>query len=146
MLHAAGMASKADTRRGAKAPRRSAAEWADEVAAWKRSGQTAGEYARMRGISAGTLKWWSSRKGSSAERRAPKRTRASGAGKSAKGMAVGFLPVQVSARARVPERATARATELLVEIELVGGRRVRVAGGLGFEQLARLLDLVEGGR
>jgi hypothetical protein len=56
------------------------------------------------------------------------------------------LPVQISARARTAERGSAHATELLVEIELVGGRRVRVAGGLGVEELARLLDIVEGGR
>lgn len=54
--------------------------------------------------------------------------------------------MQLSARGRTPERAAAGATDLLVEIELLGGRRVRVAGGLGLEQLARLLDIVEGGR
>jgi hypothetical protein len=31
------------------------------------------------------------------------------------------------------------------EIVLVGGRRVRVAGALTLEQLARLLQVVEGG-
>ena len=139
------MANRADARRPAKAPRRSAAEWAAEVAAWKRSGQTAAEYARERGISAGTLKWWSSRKGNTAGRRAPTRGRSSAGRKSGAGT-VGFLPVQISARARTAERGSAHATELLVEIELVGGRRVRVAGGLGVEELARLLDIVEGGR
>ncbi len=143
MKHAAGMAGKTEVKRGAKAPRRSAAEWAAEVAAWKRSGMTAREYARSYGISAATLQWWSSRRSGLGEQRASPRGRASSGGEP--GTAMGFLPVRVSTRARAPEHAGARATELVVEIELVGGRRVRVAGGFGFEELARLLDVVEGG-
>ena len=41
--------------------RRSAREWAEEVAAWKRSGFTAKDYASRRRNSAATLLWWSSR-------------------------------------------------------------------------------------
>ncbi len=47
MKHAAGMAGKTEVKRAAKAPRRSAAEWAAEVAAWKRSGMTARERPEM---------------------------------------------------------------------------------------------------
>ena len=35
-------------------------EWARRVAAWRRSGETAAEYARGREFAASTLKWWSS--------------------------------------------------------------------------------------
>ena len=38
--------------------RRSAAEWADEVRAWQRSGQTAASYAVGRGFKPSTLSWW----------------------------------------------------------------------------------------
>ena len=38
--------------------RRTAAQWADEVRAWRRSGKTAAEYARRRGFKATTLSWW----------------------------------------------------------------------------------------
>jgi hypothetical protein len=38
--------------------RRKPAEWRREVAAWKRSGQTAREYAASRDLSEDTLTWW----------------------------------------------------------------------------------------
>ena len=38
--------------------RRSAAQWAEEVRAWRRSGKTAAGYARRRGFKAATLSWW----------------------------------------------------------------------------------------
>ncbi len=37
--------------------------WRRHVAGWRRSGQTARIYAAVHGLSAGTLKWWSSRLG-----------------------------------------------------------------------------------
>ena len=120
-----------------KAARRSAAEWAEEVAAWKRSGKTAREYAQVRGICSATLGWWSSRGGAG---RAPSvvsvspTTRTTAAGVEAGG----FLPLRVV----TPMEDTPRVE---AEIVLIGGRRVRVAGALTFEQLARLLQVVEGG-
>ena len=50
-----------------------------------------------------------------------------------------FLPVKivVAGEAETPR--------VEAEIVLVGGRRVRVAGALTFEQLAQLLQVVEGG-
>lgn len=38
--------------------RRSATEWAREVATWRRSGQSARAYARAHGLKASTLTWW----------------------------------------------------------------------------------------
>lgn len=35
--------------------------WAQRVAEWRASGQTAGEFAAGRGFAASTLRWWSSR-------------------------------------------------------------------------------------
>jgi len=49
------------------------------------------------------------------------------------------LPVKVTRPAEV------ETPRVEAEILLVGGRRVRVAGALTFEQLERLLRIVEGG-
>lgn len=38
--------------------RRSAKEWAREVAAWRRTGKSARAYARAHGLKASTLTWW----------------------------------------------------------------------------------------
>lgn len=45
------------TRRGS-AKRRSAAQWARLVKAWKKSGETAAEFAASRGVTGQTLTWW----------------------------------------------------------------------------------------
>jgi hypothetical protein len=124
--------------RRVKAARRSATEWAEEVAAWKRSGSSARAYALGRGISASTLAWWSSRGdtghvASDATGSPRSRSPRVGAGGHE------FLPVKVV----VPGGEDTPRVE--AEIVLVGGRRVRVAGALTLEQLARLLQVVEGG-
>jgi transposase len=36
-------------------------KWRERVAEWRASGQTAAEYCAERGLSVGTLRWWSSR-------------------------------------------------------------------------------------
>jgi hypothetical protein len=105
----------------AKRRRRSAAEWATEVATWKASGQTAKEYARRRGLCASTLTWWSSR------------------GTGSTPGATTFLPV------RVVTRGTPVAVVVRAEVVLRSGRTVRLLGDLPLDQLARLLDAVEGG-
>jgi hypothetical protein len=38
--------------------RRSRAEWAQLVAAWRRSGESGGSFAARRGVVEGTLRWW----------------------------------------------------------------------------------------
>ena len=120
------------------AARRSAAEWAEEVAAWRRSGHSARGYALARGISASTLAWWASRGDTG---HVPSVTeqphRARGPRRGAGGLE--FLPVKVTGPAEV------ETPRVEAEILLVGGRRVRVAGALTFEQLERLLRIVEGG-
>lgn len=121
----------------AKAARRSAAEWADEVAAWKRSGSSARAYALQRGISASTLTWWSSRGNTGhAVSVASAKARPPGARVPAGGCE--FLPVKIVAPLEDTPRVEA-------EILLVGGRRVRVAGVLTLEQLGQLLQVVEEG-
>ena len=112
-----------------KAARRSAGEWAVEVADWRRSGERAGDYAATRGISAASLTWWSSQ-----------------LAKKRQGDSVGtcsaFLPVRVGAGGQAARSAAI--TGLRAEVILAGGRCVRVTGELTLSQFARLLDVVDG--
>jgi hypothetical protein len=119
------------------AARRSAGEWAEEVAAWKRSGSSARAYALGRGISASTLAWWSSR-GETGQAVSIASVSPSSARTRVRAGGHEFLPVKIVEPAEDAPRVEA-------EIVLVGGRRVRVAGALTLEQLARLLQVVEGG-
>ena len=120
------------------AARRSAAEWAEEVAAWRRSGHSARGYALARGISASTLAWWASRGDTG---HVPSVTEPRHRARGPRGGAGGleFLPVKVTGLAEV------ETPRVEAEILLVAGRRVRVAGALTFEQLEGLLRIVEGG-
>jgi transposase-like protein len=137
--------------------RRSAAEWAEIVAAWKRSGLTAREYAQRHGLVAGTLLWWSSQgarraaepKGQHAPSPVTPAVAPSPAAK-ARGAntrashPVTFLPVRVkddspaSALSAPPPR-------LRLEVILSGGRRVRLRGKLTLSELSQVLTAIEGG-
>jgi hypothetical protein len=107
--------------------RRRADDWAIEVAAWKKSGQTAEAYARGRPMHPSTLRWWASRLARGAEQKAPP----------AAGGEVTFLPLRVVAPP--PEAPHA----LQAEIVLAGGRSVRLRGELSVAQFVRLLDALE---
>jgi len=121
----------------AKAARRSAAEWAEEITAWKRSGSSARAYALGRGISASTLAWWSCR-GNAGQAVSVASVSTSSPRTGVRAGKHEFLPVKIV----VPVVDTPRVE---AEIVLVGGRRVRVAGALTLEQLGQLLQVVEGG-
>jgi hypothetical protein len=109
-------------------PRRSRAEWSDEVRRWRESGQTAAEYAAGHGLHAGTLAAWGSKIGDI---------------EAAPGRSVAFLPVRVAEPA---SKESAPATPVM-EVVLRNGRRVRVGGGFDGDAVARLLDVAErGGR
>jgi len=118
-----------------KAARRSATEWSEEVAAWRRSGSSARAYALARGISASTLSWWGSRgdAGHLPSVATGSHSPRVGAGGHE------FLPVKVVVAGE------AETSRVEAEIVLVGGRRVRIAGAMTLAQLARLLQVVEGG-
>ena len=122
-------------RGGVKAARRSAAEWSAEVAAWRRSGSSARAYALTRGISASTLSWWASRGDTGhvpSVATGSHSTRVGAGGHQ-------FLPVKVVVAGEV------ESSRVEAEIVLVGGRCVRLAGAMTLVQLARLLQVVEGG-
>jgi hypothetical protein len=119
--------------RTVKRPSRTKAEWVEEVARWRASGQSARAYASVRGLNPGTLAVWASRLGPVVGVDEP-------AGETGK---VRFLPV------RVAPSPSARATSGRGEIEviLVNGRRVRISGEFDAEVVAKLLEIAErGGR
>jgi hypothetical protein len=115
--------------------RRRADDWATEVAAWKRSGQTAEAYARGRQMHPSTLRWWASRLARSASAGAP-------APRTAAGAAVTFLPLRVVAPSPAPPEGP---SALQAEVVLPGGRSVRLRGELSVTQFVRLLDAIEAG-
>jgi hypothetical protein len=115
--------------------RRRADDWATEVTAWKKSGQTAEAYARGRQMHPSTLRWWASRLARSASADAP-------APRTAAGAAVTFLPLRVVASAPAPTEASGA---LRAEVVLPGGRSVRLRDELSVAQFVHLLDALEAG-
>ena len=128
-----------------KRGRRSRAEWLAEVRRWRRSGQSAADYAARRDLSRSTLTWWASQLGATASAR-------NAASEGAAQREPAFLPVRVmgelepakresTPRIAAPDDEQARSFEVV----LVNGRRVRVSEGFDAATLARLLEVVEGG-
>ena len=110
---------------------RSRAAWRDEVQSWRRSGQSAEEYAAEHDLSKGTLLWWSCRlrkeQGARpAGRRAPAKPKHA------------FLAVKVRKTAVEPDEGT-------LEVVLANGRRIRIGGHFDAERVGQLLAVVEGG-
>ena len=112
-----------------KRPRRARAEWVEEVGRWRRSGQTAPEYAAVHGLHPGTLAVWGGKV----------RIGARTTGVVSRS---GFLPVRVT---EAPQERTAARGE--IEVVLSNGRCVRIRGDVQSEIVARVLDVAErGGR
>ena len=116
-----------------KRARRSRAEWLDELRRWRESGQSATEYARQRGIHAGTLAGWASKVRDSVV--APRVS--SGQRNSM------FVPVHVAPAAETAA-GKADADRGQVEVVLRNGRSVRVSGKFDGEVVVRLLMIAEG--
>ena len=118
-----------------KRARRSRAEWIEELGRWRESGLGVAEYARERGLHAGTLAGWASKVRDSVV--AP---RASNGQRSSL-----FVPVHVAAAAAT-ERAAGKAGADGGQLEVVlrNGRSVRVSGKFDGEAVARLLMIAEG--
>lgn len=116
-----------------KRARRSRAEWLEELRRWRESGQSATEYARQRGIHAGTLAGWASKVRDSVV--AP---RVSSGQRSSM-----FVPVHVAPAAETAA-GKAGADRGQIEVVLRNGRSVRVSGKFDGEAVARLLVIAEG--
>jgi hypothetical protein len=95
--------------------------WAERVAAWRESGQSADAFASGRGFAGATLRWWSSRLGRRrAEERAP--------------------TVRLARVVRSPEPSPLQST-IIVEI---GRGRVLVPPGVDAATLATVLSTLGG--
>ena len=99
--------------------------WAARVRDWKRSGLTAADYAERERLSAGTLRWWSSRLGRLGRlgRLAPART-----------------PPPPVVEVTLAQATVASPLELV----LASGARVVVPVGFDETTLTRLLTVLEG--
>ncbi len=100
--------------------RRSRAEWSKQIALWRKSGLTAREYAAKAGLNPGTLQFWKYTLG--------KESRPS----SGKGADLPLIEVHSSV-----------AKDDRFEVELAGGRRVRVPGTFDSDALRRLIAVLE---
>jgi hypothetical protein len=122
--------------RGSRRARRAAAEWVEEVNAWRSSGQSAAVYAQARGLHPATLAVWASRV----------RKQATGEQtRKAKTDPPMFLPVRVVSRESRGESMSTGSVKGEFEVLLTNGRRVRIAGSFEPQSLARLPAAVEGG-
>jgi transposase len=103
--------------------------WSRLVRRWRRSGQTAREFAAGAGINPGTLVYWASRlkrEGSGTEQQGVDRHDSKGEGK----------------RGRFVELIAGPIEERRFEIELVDGRRLRVPPDFDAAALGRLLTVL----
>jgi hypothetical protein len=106
-------------------------EWAQRVAAWRRSGQSSKEFAAGAGINASTLLWWSTKLRS-------ERVVAQAAGHTRRpgGMGQPLAPVSlVELRGGVVDDR--------FELELGHGRRLRIPPGFDAAALERLLRVLQ---
>src|SRR6185295_9305048 len=107
--------------------RTSREEWQKRVERWKDSGLTAKQYASELGINAGTLQFWKHEL--TGPRSAPGR-------KAARSRRVDVVLPLVELQTVVTAAATA------FELELVGGRRLRIPPGFDAPSLERLLEVL----
>jgi transposase len=111
--------------------KRSSAEWARLVSRWKRSGQTAEEFAGKVGVKASSLRWWSWALGK-------RRSRNHEEPSVATEPVPAFLPVHVVSRDAPHEPSASAPLEIIVDDRLT----VRVGAGFDEDTLIRVLDLL----
>jgi hypothetical protein len=103
-------------------------EWKKRIERWRESGLTAEQYAAELGINAGTLKFWKYKLGrpeTSAGRRQPRQPKAPS------------VPLPL-----VEVRPVVVATASGFELDLSGGRRLRIPASFEAESLGRLLTVL----
>jgi hypothetical protein len=107
--------------------RTSREEWRKRVERWKDSGLTAQQYAAELGIKASTLQFWKYTLSKPAPEQRPKPARAR----------------ESDARLPLVElQAVVMASTSMFELELNGGRRLRIPSGFDAPSLERLLEVV----
>ena len=105
-------------------------EWKKRIERWRESGLTAEQYAAELGINAGTLKFWKYKLG---RPEGAKEGRARGSGKSKR---------QARALPLVEVRPKVYAAAAEFELELGGGKRLRIPASFDAEALSRLLAVL----
>jgi hypothetical protein len=109
-------------------------EWVRRVAAWRRSGQTSKEFAAGAGVNASTLLWWSTRL--RGERGMPK-----AAGDLRRRGGVPLPPRRSEPVPLVELRGSV--VDDRFELELGGGRRLRIPPAFDAAALERLLRVLQ---
>ena len=104
------------------------------MARWRSSGRSAADYAKERGLKAGTLLWWSGQL-----RREPLTDVAA---QPTAGDAVAFLPLRVRESESAQPASVSQTAS--VEVILENGRRVRVLGDVDVGLLKRVLAAADG--
>jgi hypothetical protein len=102
--------------------------WRDIVARWEKTGQTQTRFCRQRGISVFAFRWWRHRLMNEPKRRGAERR-----------PSVSFLPVQVVDA----QPLTSASTSTGLEIQLRGGRLIRVREDFNPDLLRKLLSVLE---
>jgi hypothetical protein len=106
---------------GANSSRQTEARWRSLIAAQERSGESVARFAERRGLNPATTYWWRSRL-RSRERGPP-----------------GFVPIEIVGA----ERSMSSSNDGVFELELAGGRRLRVPPRFDADDLVRLTAAVE---
>lgn len=106
---------------GADSSKRTEARWRSLIAAQEQSGESVVRFAERRGLNPATLYWWRSRLRSRGREQQE------------------FVPIEIVGA----ERSTAAAIVGVFELELAGGRRLRVPPGFDADDLVRLIAAVE---
>ena len=107
-------------------------EWARRVQRWRRSGLTAREFSGSIGVKPGTLKYWAWRLG--------REVRPANTDRTARG------GHRQRTRTAFVELLSDAGADGRFELELAGGRRLRIPVGFEPDALERLLGVVERGR
>lgn len=104
-------------------------EWAQHVGRWRRSGQTAREFASSIGVNPSTLSYWAWRLGREAGGRQAARKRS--------------VPSKRTAPTSFVEILGEAIPDGRFELELAGGRRLRIPSRFDRDTLEQLLAVLE---
>jgi hypothetical protein len=115
-------------------------EWAKRVERWRDSGLTCAEFSAELGINPRTLTYWKWVLGK--EARGEKRAWPRRKGQSSRAMRAPPTIAPAESRGLI-EIQVAPSSDVRIELELGGGRRLRIPAGFDPQGLKKLLDMLE---